>query len=98
MVFQVHKALDRNWRMLFHGFVSPENLSRLPADKQAQGYVDWNFDPQPPATEWVPGDFVILTNQIVAEPLQWQFKFGLFQDEVLFGRTGLLKVMDLGAI
>ena len=98
MVLQVHKALDRNWRMLFHGFVSPENLSRLPADKQAQGYVDWNFDPQPPATEWVPGDFVILTNQIVAEPLQWQFKFGLFQGEVLFGRTGLLQVMDFGAM
>ncbi|MBL7647424.1 MAG: glycosyltransferase family 39 protein [Candidatus Hydrogenedentes bacterium] len=98
MVFQVDKALDRNWRMLFHGFVSPENLSKLPADKQAQGYMDWNFDPQPPATEWVPGDFVILTNQIVAEPLQWQFKFGLFQGDVLFGRTGLLKVMDLGAM
>lgn len=98
LVFQVHKALDRNWRMLFHGFVSPENLSRLPADKQAQGYMDWNFDPQPPATEWVPGDFVILTNQIVAEPMEWQFKFGLFQGDVLFGREALLKVMDLGAM
>ena len=98
LVFQVNKALDRDWRMLFHGFVTPENLPLLPTDKQAQGYMDWNFDPQPPATTWVPGDFVILTNQIVAAPLQWKFKFGLFQDETLFGRTAALQVMDLGAM
>lgn len=98
LVFKVDKALDRNWRMLFHGFVAPENLPRLPADKQAQGYMDWNFDPQPPATEWVPGDYVILTNQIVAESMAWQFKFGLFQGDTLFGRTALLQTMDLGAM
>jgi hypothetical protein len=98
LVFQVHKALDRNWRMLFHGFVAPENLPRLPVEKQGQGYVDWNFAPQPPTTEWVPGDYVVLTHQIVAEPLVWQFKFGLFEGDTLFGRTALLQVMDLGAI
>lgn len=98
LVFQIHKALDRNWRMLFHGFVAPENIPRLPPEKQEQGYVDWNFDPQPPAKDWVPGDFVILTNQIVAEPLVWQFKFGLFQEDVLFGRTALLQPLDLSMI
>jgi hypothetical protein len=39
-----------------------------------------------------------LTNQIVAEPLHWQFKFGLFQGEALFGRTATLQVMDLGEV
>jgi hypothetical protein len=67
-------------------------------EKQGQGYVDWNFAPQPPTTEWVPGDYVVLTHQIVAEPLVWQFKFGLFEGDTLFGRTALLQVMDLGAI
>lgn len=98
LIFKIDKALDRNWRMLFHGFVAPENIARLPADKQAQGYVDWNFDPHPPATEWVPGDYVILTNQIMAEPMAWQFKFGLFQGDKLYGRTALLQTMDLGTI
>lgn len=98
LVFQVHTALDRNWRVLFHGYTTPENLTRLPADKQAQGYVDWNFDPLPPATEWVPGDYVVLTHQIVAEPLLWQFKFGLFQGDLLYGRTALLQTMDFAAL
>ncbi|MBX3176903.1 MAG: glycosyltransferase family 39 protein [Candidatus Hydrogenedentes bacterium] len=98
LVFQIHKALDRDWRMLFHGFVAPENLARLPEEKRVQGYVDWNFDPHPPATEWAPGDYAILTHQIVAEPMVYQFKFGLFQGETLYGREALLKTMDLAAI
>ncbi|MDP2324303.1 MAG: hypothetical protein Q8N51_09775, partial [Gammaproteobacteria bacterium] len=98
LVFQVHKALDRDWRMLFHGFVEEADLQQLPPEKQAQGYLDWNFDPLPPATEWAPGDYVVLSHQIVAPPLVFQFKFGLFHEDILFGRTGLLKTMDLGAI
>jgi 4-amino-4-deoxy-L-arabinose transferase-like glycosyltransferase len=98
LVFQVHKALDRDWRMFFHGYVDPENLNALPPEKQEQGYVDWNFDPRPPATTWVPGDYVVLTHEIQAAPLAYEMVFGLFQGETLFGRMGRLKRMDLAAI
>lgn len=98
LVFQVHKALDRDWRMLFHGFVEEENLDRLPPEKQEQGYIDWNFNPLPPCTDWVPEDYVVLVHQIQAPPLVFQFKFGFFQEDTLYGRTALLKTMDLGAI
>ena len=98
LVFQVHKAMDRAWRMLFHGFVEEANRNDLPPDKQAQGYQDWNFDPQPPTPEWVPGDYAVVTHQIVARPLVYQFKFGFFREDTQFGRTALLRPMDLGAV
>lgn len=98
LVFQVHQAMDRDWRMLFHGFVDPVNLGQLSPENQAQGYQDWNFDPQPPTSDWAAGGYVILTHQIGALPVEYQFKFGFFQDDVLFGRTATLKSMDLSAV
>lgn len=98
LYFRVNKAIDRDWRMLFHGFVVDADLPRLPPEKQEQGYVDWNFDPQPPTSSWEPGSVVVLTHQIRATPMVYQFKFGLFQDNELFGQTALLKPMDLSAI
>lgn len=98
LVFHVEAAMDRDWRMLFHGFVKEEDVARLPEDKQAQGYMDWNFAPNPPTSTWEPGKYVVLTHSIEAAPMVYQIKFGLFQESTLFGQTALLKPMDLAAI
>jgi MFS family permease len=98
LIFRVDAPLDRDWRMLFHGFVSDADLARIPAEKRAQGYVDWNFDPQPPTSTWRAGDYIILTHHIDAVPLVYQIKFGLFRESTLHGQTAVLKAMDLGAI
>jgi len=98
LVFHVEAAMDRDWRMLFHGFVKEEDVPRLPEEKQAQGYMDWNFAPNPPTSSWEVGKYVVLTHAIEATPMVYQIKFGLFQESTLFGQTALLKPMDLGAI
>ena len=98
LVFHVEAAMDRDWRMLFHGFVKEEDVPRLPEEKQAQGYMDWNFAPNPPTSTWEAGKYVVLTHAIEATPMVYQIKFGLFQESTLFGQTALLKPMDLSAI
>lgn len=80
------------------GVVPEADVPRLPTEKQPQGYLDWNIEPQPPTGDWRPGSYVILSQSIEAPPMTYQFNFGFALEGTTFGQTAFLKTMDLGAI
>ncbi len=77
LLFHVNRAMKRDWDILFIGKVGKEDIGRLPANKQIQGYMDWNFEPSPPTTRWREGDYVLITHQVEAEPMSYFIQVGI---------------------
>jgi hypothetical protein len=79
MVFKVHQSLEKDYRMYFHGVVAEADKPSLPEDKRKQGYIDWNFYPSPPTSDWRAGEYIILKHTIEAPPLAYRIRFGFFE-------------------
>lgn len=93
--FYVNKKMDRNWRVYLHGVVRPEDRDTLPEDKRDQGFFDWNFNPEPPTSEWPEGDYIMITRTIIPEAIPYQFRIGFFTNEDGgFGRDANIGVVD----
>jgi 4-amino-4-deoxy-L-arabinose transferase-like glycosyltransferase len=102
-VFRVDKALPDNYRIFFHGKPADMDISYLPMDKRAQGYVDWNFDPTPPTLEWPVGEYIIISHRINAERIPLWLKLGFFSrkegywgNSVQLGWVDFSKIQDQG--
>ena len=80
-VFKVEKPIPEDWRIFLHGQVAPEHISLLPPEKQAQGYHDWNFNPDPRTSEWPAGEYVMITRSIRPAPIPYMFRIGFFNPE-----------------
>ncbi|HNR33296.1 MAG TPA: glycosyltransferase family 39 protein, partial [Candidatus Hydrogenedentes bacterium] len=96
-IFRVHKPIQENLRVFLHGRVTTENLHFLEDSKRSQGYQDWNFDPEPPITDWPAGDYVIITRTIMPAPIPYTFKLGFFTSaDGDFGRGVNVGTVDFG--
>lgn len=96
-IFRVNRPILRDWRMFFHGRPTPGDLHHLPPEFRAQGYMDWNFNPQPPTTTWKPGDYMLVSQTVSAPPIPLDLKIGFFsKEEGFFGASVGLGQLDFG--
>lgn len=94
-IFQVHQRIEKNWRVFLHGRVTTEYLHFLAEDKRTQGYEDWNFNPDPPTSDWPAGDYVIITRTIMPAAIPYTFKLGFFtREDGDFGRGVNVGMVD----
>ncbi len=99
LVFFVHRPIEKDWRMYFHGHVKDEHRNVLPKRCQKQGYVDWNFQPNPPTSLWPAGDYVIITHRIDAQKIPYRLRLGLFSNkDGFFGNGVELGWVDMGNV
>lgn len=98
-IFYVQKPIENNLRVYFHGRVDPQNLQYLPENMRVEGYMMWNFNPDPPTKDWTPGDYVVLTQRIQAEPIKYKLKLGFYSDASgFFGASIPLGEIDFSQI
>ncbi len=99
LIFFVHRPIEKDWRMYFHGHVKDEHRNELPKRCQKQGYVDWNFQPNPPTSLWPAGDYVIITHRIDAQKIPYRLRLGLFSNkDGFFGNGVELGWVDMGKV
>lgn len=80
LLFHVEKAMQRDWDVLFIGKVGKDNkedIARLPEANQLQGYMDWNFTPSPPTTQWSEGNYILVQHRIQVEPMPYYIQVGI---------------------
>lgn len=93
-IFRVEQPLSKDWRIYFTGTVRPEHIQYLPESKQVEGYMDWNFNPEPPASSWKPGRYVAVRTRISPHPIPYWMSFGFFSPP----SEGLGQAANLGWI
>jgi hypothetical protein len=98
MIFRVEKPFDRDYRIYFHGRVDKKDIDELPENRREQGFMDWNFSPDPPTSSWPAGDYVIINHQITAKQIPYWFQFGFFLDDQYFGKTVQLGWVDFSTV
>ncbi|MBI2433744.1 MAG: hypothetical protein HYV26_12830 [Candidatus Hydrogenedentes bacterium] len=96
MLFKTTASIDKDYRVYFQG--APLDPQYLPEEKKGQGYIDWNFNPVPPTSEWKPDDYVLLRRRFEAHPVPYNFVVGFFQPpNTAFGQPAQTQ-MDLGRL
>ncbi len=81
-----------DYRIYLHGYVDDEHLHYLPEDRRRHKFANWSFAPRPPASTWKPGEKILITAEITAQPIPYDLKTGFFLPGV--GRPGIQ--CDLG--
>jgi hypothetical protein len=57
--------------------VPDEFRNRLPHDRQALGYDDWSFTPDPPLSMWPADGLAFVATDVVAEPIPYELHVSL---------------------
>lgn len=97
--FRVDAPITKDWQLFLRGYVEDADLHFLPPDYRARGYIEWTEAPEPAASSWEVGSFVILPMRVQADPIRYEFRLGFFDAEQgFFGRPVVLDDIDLGAI
>ncbi|MCX7918589.1 MAG: hypothetical protein N3A72_03055 [bacterium] len=93
-LFKVNQPLEKDWLVYIHGRVKEEDVGLLPESNRQMKGQNWDFYPYPVTTHWPVGKYVIIHNDIIAEPLSYKVIFGFYRDgEGTFGEA-----IDLGWI
>lgn len=98
LIFRVDQTFDRDYRIFFHGRVDSKDIEELPENRRELGFMDWNFNPDPPTTNWAAGDYVIITHQITAKRIPYWFRFGFMDNDAIFGKTVQLGWVDFSSV
>jgi len=98
LIFEVKKSIEKEWRMYCHGLVEDKYKEQLPKRCRAQGYVDWNFNPDPPTTSWPADDYIIVSHRINAQKFPYWIKVGFNVGDEYFGSSVQLGWVDFGAL
>lgn len=99
LAFRVDQAPARDLTLACRASVDDANLNRLPPDRRALGYLEWTRTPQPPASQWKTGDYIIIPLRIQAEPMRYTFTLRfLAQGNAFFGRNIEFRDFDLAAV
>lgn len=75
-LFDVREKIDADYRITIHGFVDENHLHYLPEERREYGFVGWSFAPDPPVSAWEPGERVLVTTEISAQPIPYNIVTG----------------------
>ncbi len=85
-LFDVREQMDYDYRIYIHGYVDDNHLHYLPEERREFKFANWSFAPDPPVSTWQPGDKVLVSTEITAQPIPYDLKTGFFLPGV--GRHG----------
>lgn len=81
-LFYCDNKMDQDWRVYFLGRVRKEDIPRLPENFRKRGFMDWNFDPIPPTSEWTEKHFIVVTQRCDVPPLKFWMDLGFFDPDL----------------
>ena len=60
-------------------FVGDEDLPALPWDRAGSTHDAWDFQPDPPTSEWQPGEYVLVETEIAATPVPYTVLLAFYE-------------------
>ncbi|MBI2424299.1 MAG: hypothetical protein HYV27_15815 [Candidatus Hydrogenedentes bacterium] len=95
LLFQCDRPIALEHSIYIHGRAIPGNEHMLPADRQAHGFMNWDFPmPFPPTTQWHTQGQVLLTQLVAPCAPLGEIRVGLFRPGKVYGRGLVLKSGD----
>ena len=76
MLYRVERPLVQNYRMYFRGTPPEGALDQLPPEKRVQGFMDWDFNPATPTSQWRSGDYALVTHTVEATGVTYHIQVG----------------------
>lgn len=97
-LFFVKKTPGKDWRFFFHGNVEEVHLQDIPEQFRKGRRQMWNFDPNPPLTQWQKGQLVMISNRIDAADIPFDILCGFFLGNEYYGAKIPLGKIDFSKI
>lgn len=77
IAFEVLKDLNNDYRVYVHASVTDDNREKVPLRFRKDRIIQWNFNPDPPTSQWKAGQIIALRRDVMAEPIPYHLAIGM---------------------